>query len=165
MSPRARSRASNDQLLVARTARRRGYAGRLAPLLAAGWCGCALLAAVGLVTISYKVTRPSPTAGAHAATRDDPARVQVSASEFQLVLSRASIKAGPAIVELVNRGEDDHDLALRRVGPGATTRRIGIVSPGGVAELSARLRAGRFVLWCTLADHRARGMLATLIVR
>jgi hypothetical protein len=165
MRPRARLRVCNDQLLAARTAQRRGYAGRLGPLLAAGLCGCALLVAVGLVTISYKVTRPSPTAGAHAAIRHDPARVQVSASEFQLVLSRASIKAGPAIVELVNRGEDEHDLALRRIGPGATTRRLKVVGPGGVAELSARLRAGRFVLWCTLADHRARGMRATLIVR
>lgn len=114
----------------------------------------------GLVTASHKAVSPSMFRA-----QIDPARVQVSATEFRLALSRGAIKAGPAIVELVNRGEDEHDLALRRVGPGAVTRRIGTVAPGGVAELSARLRSGRFVLWCTLADHRARGMRATLVVR
>ena len=27
--------------------------------------------------------------------------------------------------------------------------------PGASGELEARLRPGRFMLWCTLADHRA----------
>lgn len=98
-----------------------------------------------------------------AAPPRDPARVQASADEFTLVLSRSSIRSGPAIVELVNYGEDDHDLALRR--PGGVTRRIGLVHPGERGELEATLRPGRFVVWCTLADHRARGMQTTLVVR
>jgi len=93
-----------------------------------------------------------------------PARTQVSANEFGLALSRTSIRSGPAIVELVNYGEDDHDLALRRIG-GTHTYRLGIVHPGKTAELDVKLLAGRFVLWCTLPDHRARGMIATLVVR
>jgi len=97
------------------------------------------------------------------AAKPAPARVQASADEFSLAVSRSSIRSGPAIVELVNYGEDDHDLALRRVG-GTRTYRIGIVHPGKTAELEAPLRAGRFTLWCTLADHRARGMRATLRV-
>jgi hypothetical protein len=94
-----------------------------------------------------------------------PARVQLSADEFSLAVSRPSIRSGPAIVELVNYGEDDHDLALRRIAPGARTYRIGIVHPGRTGELSARLRPGRYRLWCTLANHRARGMVATLVVK
>lgn len=104
------------------------------------------------------------TASAHATTRE-PVRTQVSASEFHLVLSRSRVPAGPVIVELYNRGEDDHDLALRRLGKGAITRRIGIVHPGGVADLETRLAPGTFVLWCTLAGHRARGMQARLVVK
>ena len=92
-----------------------------------------------------------------------PARIQVSADEFGLTLSRASIRRGPAIVELVDFGEDDHDLALRRSG-GTRTYRIVLVHPGERGELEARLRAGRYLLWCTLADHRTRGMRATLRV-
>jgi hypothetical protein len=98
-----------------------------------------------------------------AASPSPPARAQVSADEFSLALSRSSIHHGPAIIELVNFGEDDHDLALRRVG-GTRTYRIGVVHPGARAELDARLRPGRFTLWCTLAGHRGRGMHAVLRV-
>lgn len=98
-----------------------------------------------------------------AAAPPPPARVQVSADEFGLALSRTSIRSGTAIIELVNFGEDDHDLALRRVG-GSRTYRVGLVRPGETGELETRLRAGRFVLWCTLADHRARGMGASIRV-
>lgn len=93
-----------------------------------------------------------------------PARVQVGADEFRYTLSRQSIVAGPAIVQLVNYGEDEHDLRLRRAG-GTRTYRIGKVRPGGLAELETRFLPGRFRLWCSLADHRTRGMTATLIVR
>lgn len=93
-----------------------------------------------------------------------PARLQVSADEFSLALSRSSIRTGIAIIELVNYGEDDHDLSLRRIG-GSRTYRIGVVEPGRTGTLEARLRAGRFALWCTLGDHRSRGMRATLRVR
>lgn len=93
-----------------------------------------------------------------------PARVQVGADEFRYQLSRQTIKAGPAIVQLVNYGEDEHDLRLRRAG-GTRVYRVRTVRPGGVAELEARLLPGRFTLWCSLADHRSRGMRATLVVR
>ena len=93
-----------------------------------------------------------------------PARIQVGADEFSYSLSRQSIKAGPAIVQLVNYGEDEHDLRLRRAG-GTRTYRIGKVAPGKVAELEARFLPGRFTLWCSLADHRKRGMSASLLVR
>jgi hypothetical protein len=93
-----------------------------------------------------------------------PARLQVGADEFGYSLSRQSIKAGPAIVQLVNYGEDEHDLRLRRAG-GTRTYRIGKVRPGGLGELEARFLPGRFTLWCSLADHRTRGMSATLVVR
>lgn len=93
-----------------------------------------------------------------------PARVQVGADEFGYALSRQSIKAGPAIIELVNYGEDEHNLRLRRVG-GSRTYVVGTVRPGATSELEARLLPGRFTLWCSLADHRRRGMSATLVVR
>lgn len=93
-----------------------------------------------------------------------PARLQVGADEFRYTLSRGAIEAGPAIVELVNFGEDVHDLRLRRAG-GTRTYRIARVRPGRVGELEARLLPGRFTLWCAVADHRRRGMVARLVVR
>jgi hypothetical protein len=94
-----------------------------------------------------------------------PARVQVGADEFSFALSRPSIRTGPAIVQLVNYGEDEHDLALRRQARGARTFRVRRVLPGAVRDLEVRLAPGRYALWCTLAGHRARGMRATLVVR
>ena len=99
-----------------------------------------------------------------AAPAPSPARVQVAADEFHYALSRSTVRSGLAILELVNFGEDEHDLSLRRIG-GTRTYRIGAVRPGRLSRLETRLAPGRFVLWCSLADHRSRGMTARLTVR
>ncbi|HET7568860.1 MAG TPA: plastocyanin/azurin family copper-binding protein [Gaiellaceae bacterium] len=93
-----------------------------------------------------------------------PARVQVVASEFRLTLSRGAVRAGTAIVELVNMGEDTHDLKVRRAGGGPTTS-WRIVRPGEHVDRRLTLRPGRYVLWCSLPGHRALGMQAVLVVR
>lgn len=100
-----------------------------------------------------------------AALPREPARVQVTADEFRLSLSRVSVPRGRVVIELFNLGEDDHDLAVRRLAKGTVTRRTTLVSPGGLGEIDARLLPGRYALWCTLAGHRALGMQATLVVR
>jgi hypothetical protein len=74
------------------------------------------------------------------------------------------VRAGRVTIELANFGEDVHDLRLRRRG-GTRTLGIATVDPGRQGELSARLVPGRYVLWCSIADHRARGMHAALVVR
>jgi hypothetical protein len=93
-----------------------------------------------------------------------PSRMQVTSSEFEFVLSRSKLRQGRAIVQLANLGEDPHDLALRRNARGARTYATPAVLPGGERSISLRLYPGRYQLWCTIADHRARGMRATLIV-
>ncbi len=99
------------------------------------------------------------------ATAAAPARLLVGAKEFRFTLSRTSIKAGPAIIQLQNFGEDDHNLNLQRIG-GKRVYRIATVSPGAdVGELDAKLAPGKYKLWCSLADHAARGMRATLTVK
>jgi hypothetical protein len=98
-----------------------------------------------------------------APTQHPPARVQVVAQEFSYSLSRTKVKAGRVIVELVNRGQDTHDLDMRRVG---TTRiiRFPSVQPGQVVDRELKLVPGRYLLWCAIADHRERGMHAMLRV-
>ena len=92
-----------------------------------------------------------------------PARVQVTAHEFSFVLSRQSIRAGLAIVELRNAGEDAHDLRMRRAG-GTRVYAWPVTQPGRAVDEEYRLLPGRYVLYCSVADHRARGMVATLVV-
>ena len=92
-----------------------------------------------------------------------PARVQVVAQEFRYSLSRSTVRAGHVIVELVNRGQDTHDLDMRRVG-GTRIFRFPSVQPGQVVDRELKLVPGRYVLWCAIADHRERGMHAVLRV-
>jgi len=40
-----------------------------------------------------------------------------------------------------------------------------VVSPGDRYDLRVKLLPGRYRLWCAIADHRALGMRATLVVR
>jgi uncharacterized cupredoxin-like copper-binding protein len=103
-------------------------------------------------------------AAAVPATAAAPGRLQVTALEFEYRLSRPQLRAGRwSIIELVNLGEDEHDLRLRRVG-GTKTYGIKTVLPGQRRYLAAKLRVGRYHLWCSIADHRARGMRAQLRV-
>jgi hypothetical protein len=92
-----------------------------------------------------------------------PARVQVSAKEFFFSLSRQKVFAGAAIVELVNFGEDPHDLRLQRVGGGRIWK-TPLVYPGAYYDLDAKLVPGRYRLWCGVGNHRQLGMTALLTV-
>jgi hypothetical protein len=92
-----------------------------------------------------------------------PARVQVVAREFSYSLSRRKVKAGEVIIELVNHGQDTHDLDLKRVG-GKHIFRFPDVQPGHYVDRELRLRPGKYLLWCAIADHKERGMRATLRV-
>jgi plastocyanin len=93
-----------------------------------------------------------------------PARVQVVAREFSFVLSRQSIKAGWATIELRNAGEDAHDLRMRRVG-GTRVYAWPVAQAGAVVDETFKLLPGRYVLYCSVANHRALGMQAALTVR
>jgi hypothetical protein len=91
------------------------------------------------------------------------ARVQVVAQEFRYTLSREKVRAGRVIIELVNHGQDTHDLDIRRVG-GTRIFRFPSVQPGQVVDRELKLVPGRYLLWCAIADHRERGMHAQLRV-
>lgn len=90
--------------------------------------------------------------------------VQASGSEFRIGLSRHQVKPGKLRVEFVNFGEDDHDLAILRKRTGSV-RRLDIVKPGENASITMPVRKGSYVLWCTISDHKAKGMRAVLRVK
>jgi plastocyanin len=103
-------------------------------------------------------------AGAAPAANPGPTRLEVTAHEFSFTLSRLTVHPGPAIIELVNFGQDAHDLRLQRKG----ARHIAgtpVVAAGARYDLRATLRRGRYTLWCSVANHRALGMTAVLLVK
>ena len=100
----------------------------------------------------------------HQSALPPPARLLAFASEFRLGTSRAKAPAGVLVAQLKNNGEDDHDLVVRNAR-GRIVASTGVVRHGALGQLRVRLRPGRYVLVCTLADHEARGMRAVLVVR
>jgi len=112
------------------------------------------------------VTRLLGTAVLAAALSWHPtaARVGVQSSEFHLVLSRPSVRAGVVEIELQNVGQDPHDLRVRKVG-GHHTFSIALTKPGARKTVALNLKPGRYRLWCSVADHRGLGMQAVLRVR
>jgi plastocyanin len=101
---------------------------------------------------------------AAAAPAASTSAVQASGSEYAIGLSRSAVKPGKLRLEFVNFGEDDHDLAIRRVGATNVTY-LSEVRPGERTVKRMRVKKGTYLLWCTISDHRSRGMRATLKVR
>jgi plastocyanin len=93
-----------------------------------------------------------------------PARVQVVAQEFRYALSRQVIKAGWAIIELRNIGQDAHDLRMQRVG-GKRVYLWPVAQSGQTVDEQFKLLPGTYKLTCAIANHAALGMEATLRVR
>ena len=87
-----------------------------------------------------------------------PARVQITSQDFTLTASRHVLKAGPAIVQLYNLGEDAHDLVIERVGASRPLAHIHAIPTDGIADANVNLKPGRYVLYCSLPGHRALGM-------
>jgi plastocyanin len=73
------------------------------------------------------------------------------------------VRAGTATIELANFGQDPHDLRLQRAGARHIAG-LGVVGPGKRTDLSLKLAPGRYSVWCSIANHRALGMRATLVV-
>lgn len=119
-----------------------------------------LLAAIGATALLVAGLVVAPASAGRGA--DPPSRLLVTAREYNLTLSQAKLGGGDAIVQLYDYGEDPHDLMLQRVG-GERRFSLGVVLPGEVGELRLRLkRRSTYTLWCSFADHAARGMTATL---
>ena len=89
-----------------------------------------------------------------------PARLLVEATEFHFTLSRTTLRAGRAVIQLAIRGEDPHDLRIARVH-----LRIPETLPGEVGEWRGRLKRGRYKLYCSLPGHAKAGMRAYIRVR
>ena len=103
------------------------------------------------------------------ASAKPPARMLVYAQEWSLYASRASVPAGRVVVQLWNRGQDAHDLRIRRlshtgrmVGP---AQAIAKTVSGSLGQGHWRLKPGRFELYCSLPGHLRRGMRMRLTVR
>jgi len=92
-------------------------------------------------------------------------RVEVTARDFRFTPNRLFAEPGETlIVSLRNAGTHPHSIAFEL--PGGTQGLRRPLQPGETARVSIKVprRTGRFVYYCPVADHRARGMQGMLDV-
>jgi hypothetical protein len=122
-----------------------------------------LLALVGVAAAG------APGALGARAKRHAPAHLLVYAQEWSLWPSRTSLPAGSVSVELWNRGQDAHDLRLRRLRGRHMVGRIDgavkVTLSGGLSNASWKVRPGRYMLYCSMPGHYMKGMHTVLTVR
>lgn len=97
-----------------------------------------------------------------------PSRMLVTAREWSVTLSRGTAPAGPLTVQLYNRGQDAHNLNIRRLdrrrrmtGP---VQKVALTQAGGLTEASWHLKPGRYEVYCSLPGHVRKGMRAFFTV-
>ncbi len=137
------------------------------PLVTAGTGGASAPAPTLPATpLAPALPSPSETGGTPEGGEVEPPsvpHVQVSAFEWGFSLSRTRVPAGKVVLELVNDGQDEHNLnAAPEEGPLAGA--IEDTPAKGVRDLTLEMSRGSYTLFCSLPTHEQKGMKATLTV-
>lgn len=122
--------------------------------------GAACLTCLGLAPAA-----PAAPAGAARA----PARLLVYAQEWSLWPSRSWVPAGTVIVQLWNRGQDAHDVRIRRLNRQGRmvgrTQGVRVTQSGQISQATWHLSRGNYEMYCSMPGHMKLGMHARLSVR
>jgi plastocyanin len=108
-------------------------------------------------------TTPEPEANAVSVTAND------HTDPYGYTPSRTTVRSGELTVQLINVGEDEHNMDIERVGPGGTPegpilKAVSAPSKGSSAPTTVNVEPGTYKMWCTLPGHAAKGMEATITV-
>jgi len=89
--------------------------------------------------------------------------VNVTLSEWKVVLDRDTVRAGAVTFKVTNAGTMTHGFFVR--GPGVAKGSHDIPA-GQSAPLTVTLKPGTYELYCPMSDltHRMAGMSRTLVV-
>jgi plastocyanin len=139
---------------------------RIRRIVAVGLAGAAAasIAVAGPEAATSGARPPADSAGGGRT----PARLLVYAQEWSLWPSRPSIKAGTVIVQMWNRGQDSHDLRVRRLSHGAMVGRTqgdAVTQSGKLSQATWRLSPGTYELYCSMPGHLKKGMHTRITVR
>ena len=100
-----------------------------------------------------------------ATSTDGPAEAQtVTATEGEMYieLSQEEFTAGSTTFEVTNEGAATHDFVVERDGEDVAA--TDTIAPGGSTTLTVDLEPGEYVIYCSVANHRALGMEVTVTV-
>jgi plastocyanin len=93
--------------------------------------------------------------------------VQVTAEDtaaYRFILSRPTVPAGEVIIEFVNHGQDEHNLNAHEPNEEKLAGSLPDTAPNAHPSLTLNLHHGSYTLFCSIKDHEAKGMKATLVV-
>ena len=123
-----------------------------------------LILASAFLAVAMLVASGYSSRSAAGTTAISASRVTATESEYKIVLSRTSLKAGTYTIVAINKGKIAHSLAVN--GPGVAHKRIaGTIAPGSSKTLTVTLRKGSYDVYCPVDGHRALGMDRKLSVQ
>jgi hypothetical protein len=119
--------------------------------------------AIAVALAAASAATAAAAAGSEAGTASArPTAVGVGEREWRISLYRGRVPTGRVRLNARNFGEDGHDLAVR-TRAGRVLGALAEIRPGETGSLTVRLRhPGRYIVFCTLEGHEARGMRAVL---
>ena len=133
-------------------------------MTASGMIRRATGAILGVAALAGAAAVPADSASAPAAAGPG-ARVRAG---MVVVGLTPHVPAGRLIVQLWNRGQDAHDLAIRRLDARgamvASAQTVGVAQSGQMRQATWTLRPGTYELYCTMPGHLKAGMHARLVV-
>jgi hypothetical protein len=107
---------------------------------------------------------PAPAPQPEPEPEPEANRLAVKSAEYFYVLSRPTVKAGAVTIELNNRGEDPHNLNIRKEGEEGVAFELPETGSLQRSVAGFELSAGSYRLWCSLPEHEEKGMYTTLQV-
>jgi uncharacterized cupredoxin-like copper-binding protein len=124
----------------------------------------ALFAAMITAVVVFGVEREAKGAEAPAAaTSPAGGTVDVSETEFKIVLTSAKLVPGKYTFVVKNTGKLGHDLVFE--GPNVSGREgTPVIQPGGTAKVTVSLAKGDYTLYCSVDSHRQAGMVTKITV-
>jgi hypothetical protein len=148
---------------------RRLTAGATVVLLALGGCGGSdepgdePATAVATETSPGPSSQPPYAVGTPASPAEQqPATMTATLVDFGIELGADSMAAGRYSIEVVNDGGASHDFVVERDGEEVAASEV--LDPGGTTTLDVTLAPGTYIVYCSIANHRAMGMETTIEV-
>ncbi len=134
-------------------------------------CAAAACLTLSLVYLTAAAGAHPRRAAQPAPNRAKPApqHLLIYAQEWSLWPSRTKLKAGTIDVQLWNRGQDSHDVRVRRLNAhgmmvGKVLDGVSVTPSGDIHSAVWHLQAGKYEIYCSLPGHLMMGMHAKLTV-
>jgi plastocyanin len=118
-------------------------------------------------------TAPSEGTAPGSTPEPEPNAVSVTANDrttpYGYAPSHKVVKPGELTVQLINKGEDEHNMDMEKVGPGNAPEgpivvAVSATSNGNSKPTTVDVEPGTYRMWCTLPGHAEKGMETTITV-